>query len=102
MLPKDNAVNHHFQHIACTFLASMIVFIYLQNTLSGMEHRKWISEDVTTAFFFICGTLSFIFWLLWLLRTCSDKWELFDTTYRALVLISIILGASLGRTYALS
>lgn len=100
MSPRDNAVNHHFQHICAVFFASMMLAIYLQHTLTGMQNRHWLDENAITAVFFICGFSSVVAWFLWLLRTRSENWELFDTTYRVLLLVSGVVGASLGRTYA--
>lgn len=98
---KDNAVSHHFQHISCVFFGAMMLSIYVQHTLTGMKSRQWIGDGAIDGVFFIVGGISALFWGLWFLKTREKNWELFDTTYRALVLVSGVVGASLGRVYVI-
>jgi phosphoglycerol transferase MdoB-like AlkP superfamily enzyme len=100
-IPEDNAVMHHFQHISAVFFAAMIVAIYLQYTLLGMEQKGWVSVQTSEAMFFISGFICTVIWFLWFFRSRHEKWELFDTTYRVLLLVSAIVGAILGRIYVL-
>lgn len=101
-IPKDNAVMHHFQHICAVFFGAMMLTIYLQYTLLGMENKGWLTVETSELMFFICGFIGTVIWFLWFFRSRHEKWELFDTSYRVLLLVSAIVGAILGRVYALS
>ncbi len=94
---KDNAVNHHFQHICAVFFGVMMASIYLGHTLNGMASQGWIDRGIISGVFFTGGFVSVIFWFLWFTRTKED--ELFDITYRILLLISGVIAAILGRGY---
>jgi uncharacterized membrane protein len=96
-VPKDNAINHHFQHICAVFFGSMILSIYIGHTLNSMANAGWIDGGVISGIFFTCGFSSVITWFLWFLRTKEDS--AFDTAYRILLLISGVIAAILGRAY---
>ena len=96
-MQKDNAVNHHFQHISAVFFGSMILSIYIGHTLNAMANAGWIDGEIISGVFSTCGFLSAIAWFLWFLRTKEDN--AFDTAYRILLLISGVIAAILGRAY---
>lgn len=94
---KDNAVNHHFQHICAVFFGSMIVSVYLGYTLQAMSSQGWIDKSIISGVFGACGFSSVIVWFLWFLRT--KEGNAFDMAYRILVLVSGVTAAILGRVY---
>jgi uncharacterized membrane protein len=94
---KDNAVNHHFQHICAVFFGSMILSIYIGHTLNAMVTARWIDKGIISGVFFVSGFISVIAWFLWFLRTKEN--DGFDIAYRILLLISGVTAATLGREY---
>jgi uncharacterized membrane protein len=94
---KDNAVNHHFQHICAVFFASLIVSIYLGYTLDAMSSQGWVDSGIIPGVFFTCGFSSVIAWFLWFFRSRENN--AFDTAYRVLILVSGVIAAMLGRAY---
>ncbi len=94
---KDNAVNHHFQHICAVFFGSMIISVYLGYTLVAMANQGWIDKDIISGVFGIGGFSTVIVWFLWFFRTKENN--AFDTIYRILVLVSGVMAAILGRVY---
>ena len=96
-MPKDNAVNHHFQHISAVFFGSMILSIYIGHTLNSMANAGWINRGIISGVFFVSGFTSVIAWFLWFMRTKEN--DGFDITYRILLLVSGIIAAILGREY---
>ena len=94
---KDNAVNHHFQHICAVFFGSMIVSVYLGYTLEAMANQGWIDKGIISGVFGACGFSTVIVWFLWFFRTKENN--NFDTVYRILVLVSGVMAAIFGRVY---
>ncbi len=94
---RDNAVNHHFQHICAVFFGSMIVSVYLGYTLEAMANQGWIDKDIISGVFGACGFSTVVVGSLWFLRTKENN--AFDTVYRILVLVSGVMAAIVGRVY---
>jgi len=113
MVVKDDTLNHHFCHcLALFFLAAMVT---RQITLA--ETKGLIDSQFGFNFSLGCLGIALLYWVLWLISTIEEiapkeqsnrfssnqkpqiihLGNLAEITYRALALLSIILGFIVGR-----